>query len=79
MILFGFVALDQVPSRHFFIVSASCETMRMGMGSIRSKLAVRPGGYNWLGVAGRCPRRFFDVRPTHSTVPHSIPNNPHSE
>jgi hypothetical protein len=31
MILFGLVALDQVPLRHFFIVSASCETTRTGM------------------------------------------------
>jgi hypothetical protein len=43
MILFGLVALDQVPWRHFFIVSASCETTRMGMGLIKPKLAVRPG------------------------------------
>ncbi len=31
MILFGTVALDQVPLRHFFIVSESSETARTAM------------------------------------------------
>jgi hypothetical protein len=56
MILFGLTALDQVPSRHFFIVS--CETTRMGIGLIRSKLAVRPGGYSVWAQSAAAPGGF---------------------
>ena len=59
MILFGLVALDQVPLRHFFIVSASCETTRTGM-AVAAPAAAQEG---------------FDVLPAHSTVPRPIPNN----